>query len=117
MTARTADDAGQAPAHLSPETKAWWERVLQEYQLEPHHLRLLQLAAESWDRGQVARRELEEHGGVTFRDQAGNIRSHPATAIQRDSAVLFARVMRELDLDGGGAPEAPRAAALPSNRR
>lgn len=90
---------------------------MRDYQLEPHHLRLLQIAAEAWDRGQRARVELEEHGGVTFKDGKGVIRSHPAVSIQRDAAVLFARVMRELDLDGGAVAEAPRPPALPGIRR
>jgi hypothetical protein len=35
---------------LRPATRAWFSSVLAEYQLEPHHIRLLTLAAESWDR-------------------------------------------------------------------
>lgn len=106
-----------APEHLSPETAAWWQEVMNSFELEPHHHRLLQLACESWDRGQRAREELAQHGGVTFKDEKGTIRAHPAVAIQRDAAILFARVMRELDLDGCGPGEAPRPPSLPSNRR
>ena len=32
-----------------------FDRVLEDYELHPHHLRLLQLAAECWDRSQDAR--------------------------------------------------------------
>jgi hypothetical protein len=38
-----------APDHLQPGTKRWFSSVVAEYLLEPHHLRLLQLAAEAWD--------------------------------------------------------------------
>jgi len=38
------------PKHLRAATKAWFGSVLAEYSLEPHHVRLLTLAAESWDR-------------------------------------------------------------------
>lgn len=37
------------PAHLAPETAGWWKAVLQEFVLEPHHMRLLRLACEAWD--------------------------------------------------------------------
>jgi hypothetical protein len=46
------------PKHLRPATKAWFSRVLDEYSLEPHHVRLLTLAAESWDRCCEAREAL-----------------------------------------------------------
>jgi hypothetical protein len=41
----------QEPAqHLSTEIAAWWRDVVATYELESHHLRLLQLACEAWDR-------------------------------------------------------------------
>ena len=40
-----------APSHLRPDTAAWWASVAGDYALEPHHLRILTLAAEAWDRG------------------------------------------------------------------
>ena len=42
----------KAPEHLREDTAKWWEQVATDYELEPHHLRLLTLAAESWDRCQ-----------------------------------------------------------------
>ena len=48
------------PKHLQPATKAWFSSVLAEYSLEPHHVRLLTLAAESWDRCCEAREALAE---------------------------------------------------------
>ena len=38
----------KAPRHLSPATKAWWKTVCSEYEMQSHHLRLLQNAAEAW---------------------------------------------------------------------
>jgi len=46
----------KAPAHLAPETAAWWSHVHAEFSLEPHHSRLLTLACEAWDRCGQARR-------------------------------------------------------------
>ncbi len=105
------------PAHLSAEAAAWWQEVVRDFALEPHHQRLLQVACESWDRAQLARRELDAHGGVTFTDASGTIRAHPAVAIQRDASTLFNRTLRELDLDAGAPSERSRPPALLSNRR
>lgn len=108
----------KTPAHLSPEAAAWWQDVTADYSLEAHHLKLLQAACEAWDTMQAARRALSEHGGLTFTDAGGNIKAHPAVAMQRDARVAFARLLRELDLDVAGAPaEAPRPPAIRSNRR
>jgi P27 family predicted phage terminase small subunit len=115
VTIKTA--APKPPAHLTKSTKAWWRSVVTEYQLEPHHLRLLQAACEAWDRLQQAREALS-NDGLTVEGREGGIRPHPCVAIERDSRVGFARLVRELDLDveppsaGGRRPP-----ALASNRR
>jgi phage terminase small subunit len=75
--------------------------------LEPHHVRLLTLACEAWDRCQQAR-ELLATEGLTFEDRFGQPRARPEVSIERDSRIGFARLVRELALDGEGPPEAPR---------
>jgi hypothetical protein len=72
--------------------------VVSEFQLEPHHLRLLQLAAESWDRG-VQAREAIQTLGLTYVDRFDQPRARPEIAIERDSRIAFARLLRELALD------------------
>lgn len=42
--------------------------MLEEYSLEPHHLKLLARAAEAWDRGERAREAIAEHG-LTYEDR------------------------------------------------
>ncbi len=106
-----------APAHLSDDAASWWQSVVRDYELEPHHLRLLQSAAEAWDRMQAARAAIAEHGGLTFVDSSGNLKAHPCVAIERDARVAFARLVRELDLDAGAPAERSRPPALLSNRR
>ncbi|WP_448658298.1 P27 family phage terminase small subunit [Sphingomonas sp. CJ99] len=113
----TDTDRREPPEHLSPDAAAWWREVLRDYTLEPHHLRLLQSAAEAWDRMQQARATLADHGALTFTDERGVIRAHPCVAMERDARVAFARLVRELDLDAGAPAESPRPPALQSNRR
>ena len=105
-----------APRHLKKATRLWWQSVVTDYSLEPHHLRLLQAAAESWDRYQEARMILAKDGLTT--PTASGLKAHPAVAIERDARLAFARLVRELDLD----VEAPRdtrvgPVGLRSNRR
>ena len=105
------------PPHLTNSTKAWWREVVRDYALEPHHLRLLQAACESWDRLQQAR-ELLATDGLVVHGREGGVRPHPAVAIERDCKIGFARLIRELDLDVEP-PSSLRSApvALRSNRR
>jgi phage terminase small subunit len=87
-----------APKHLRPETRAWWRDVVEAYELEGHHLKLLTLAAESWDRSRQAREALKRNG-LTFRDRFGAPRARPEIAVERDAKIAFARLVRELRLD------------------
>ncbi len=97
----------KAPAHLSEPTRNWWSSVTQDYSLEPHHLRLLQLAGEAWDRSQQAR-ELLNETGLTYQNRFGDPVLRPEAAVERDARLAFARLIRELDLDVDG-PAEPRS--------
>lgn len=102
----TRKPAKKAPKHLKPQTAAWFDAVCHEYTLEPHHIRILTLAAEAWDRGQQAREAIDWHG-LTFNDRFGVPKARPEIAIERDSRIAFARLIRELGLDIEQ-PEDPR---------
>ncbi len=102
------------PDHLLPETAKWWSSVIADYDLEPHHVRLLTLAAEAWDRTEQARVALAEHG-LTFEDRFGQPRARPEVAIERDSRVAFARLLRELALDVDEPAAATRPATIGGN--
>lgn len=104
-----------APRHLRPQTRLWFKEVVQEFELESHHLRLLRLAGESWDRGQQAREALEKEG-LTFLDRFGQPHARPEVAIERDSRIAFARILRELALDVP-APDDPRLPRLHAGAR
>ena len=88
----------ESPGHLQPTTRRWYQAVLDEYQLEPHHRKLLLLAAEAWDRCQQAREALAEYG-IVYADRFGAPHARPEVGIERDSRLAFARLIRELALD------------------
>ena len=90
--------AVKPPSYLREPTKKWFQNVIATYEHEEHHVRLLTLACESWDRCQQAREALKKHG-LTCNDRFGLPRSRPEIAIERDSRIAFARLIRELALD------------------
>jgi len=110
-----ASDTPTAPAYLEPGTRAWWQSVADRWQLEQHHIRLLTLAAESWDRGQQAREQILRDGPTTGTKEGG-LRCHPSVKIESDCRLAFARLIRELDLDLEPPVAASRPAALRSLR-
>ena len=86
------------PSHLEATTKKWFASVIAEFALEPHHVRLLTLAGEAWDRGVQARELIAKHG-LIYTDRLDVPRARPEIAIERDSRIAFARLVRELGLD------------------
>ncbi len=102
-----------APAHLRPSTRTWWLQVHRDFALEAHHTKLLTLAGEAWDRCAAARKILDRDG-LTFADRFGQPKPRPEVAIERDSRVAFARMLRELGLDVAQ-PGESRAPAAPAN--
>lgn len=102
----------RAPGYLRPETRRWWTSVVSAWTLEAHHVRLLTLACEAWDRGQQAR-EVIAAEGLTTPTRDGGAKLHPACRIEGDSRLAFARLVRELDLD----LEPPKAESRPPKLR
>jgi len=49
VTAVPKASQSTAPSHLKPATLAWYQQIAADFELESHHLKILQLAAESWD--------------------------------------------------------------------
>ena len=104
------------PRHLRAATRRWWLNVVSDWQLEEHHIRLLTLAGESWDRCAQAR-ELIAAEGLTTQTKTGGARLHPAVRVETDAKLAFARLLRELDLDVAPPAEAKRPPALRSIAR
>jgi P27 family predicted phage terminase small subunit len=96
---KSDDNLPQPPSHLSREASDWWTEIVGEFELLPSDLKVLQAAAESWDRAQQARREVEADG-LTVEDRWDQKKTHPSVNVERDARAAFVRCVRELRLDG-----------------
>jgi phage terminase small subunit len=85
------------PGHLKTATKEWISKILNNYELEDHHINLLILAGECWDRIIEARAEVKKEGAY-YKDRWGCPKSNPALADERNNRIVFARLLRELNL-------------------
>ena len=88
----------RAPKHLSRASAALWRRTLRSHRLEPHDVQLLKLLCEALDATEAARKVLAEDG-TTFLDRFGCPKPRPEVAIERDSRIAAARLVRQLRLD------------------
>jgi P27 family predicted phage terminase small subunit len=105
--------AAKPPKHLRAATAQWFTEIVGEYLLETHHIRLLIKACEANDRCEQAREALLKYG-ITYEDRFGSPRARPECAIERDSRLAFARLVREIGLDVS-APTESRPNALRAN--
>jgi hypothetical protein len=78
--------------------------MLRDFSLadEAHAIKLLTIAAEAIDRREEARATIAKDGAYVL-DRYGCTKAHPALAVERDQAVIFARALRELALPLGNA--------------
>ena len=88
----------QAPVFLAEAGRAFWTRVLREFELDGPSLELLALACKQADRAAEARAILAAQP-LTYRDRFDAPKEHPAVAIERNATIAFARLVRELALD------------------
>jgi len=85
------------PEHLSKQAKDFWRWASDEYQLNQDELHLLLMACEAMDRCIQARKRLAKQG-LTYTDRFGQPKSRPEVAIERDSRLAFARLVKQLGL-------------------
>lgn len=75
------------PADLRRETAAWWRVVTRDYDLEMHHLRMLEAACRAWDRMEQAR-EILARDGLTCTTADNGLKAHPCVGIERDFRLI-----------------------------
>ncbi len=92
------------PDHLSDASKQLFREVLEHYELELHHQRLLTLLCEAFDRGAAAQAVITADG-LVVEDRYGRPKVHPAVTVKRDADITAARLLRELDLDADPTPD------------
>lgn len=97
--------APRAPAGLGATARHLWHATCENYQLEAHHLVLLEQAARAIDRLEEARAAIERDGAYP-QGLHGPV-AHPAVAVERDSRIAVARLLRELGLDNPIEPPRP----------
>ena len=113
---REKQAGSRAPAHLRPETARWYRSVVSEWALEDHHLKILLVACEMWDRAADAREVIQAHGS-TYLDRWQQPHVRPEVKVEYDSKSIFLRAVRELDLDlTEPVPAGRRPPPLRSNR-
>lgn len=103
------------PDHLTASTAEWFQGIIDEFELESHHIKLLTIAAESWDRYVQAREDIAAHGTVYY-DRFEAPRLRPEVRVEREARIDFMRALRELDLDVEPPAEPTRPPRLRSNR-
>ena len=65
----------KAPAHLKEPTRAWCRNVVREWSLEEHHVRVLTLAAEAYDRATDAQALIARDGWWSRGERAVFVRT------------------------------------------
>ena len=87
------------PKHLDKAGKAWFRRVVQDYEFRTGaEIELLVQAASTLDRIEQCRDQIKTDG-LTVPTAGGGCKPHPAANIERDNRTLFARLCRELRLN------------------
>jgi phage terminase small subunit len=109
------DNHSLAPSHLKSNTQAWFDEIVASFELESHHLKILQLAAEAWDTYEAASDAIAENGMTFVNLKHGDIKPRPEVAVMQNSRIAFLRALRELNLDVAP-PESPRPNALKYSR-
>ena len=96
------------PKDLKKTGRAFWKRVLTEYQLEEaHDLTRLHMAACCLDDIDDAEGKIEQDG-MFVKDRYDQLKENPAGKVVRDNRIIFCRIIRELALDLSDDPRPPR---------
>lgn len=98
MKTRQKHKIPSPPVKLFRAGKAFWSRVLTEFEVEEHHHDLLGAACQQLDRAAEAAAKVATEG-ITVTDRFKQLKTHPAVEIERNAHLAFCRLQRELGLD------------------
>jgi phage terminase small subunit len=85
------------PKHLSKKMAEFWVGVFQCKNLQLYEILLLAKACEAYDRATQARHILKAQG-LTYTDRFNQPRARPEVAIERDAKLLFAKLLKQINL-------------------
>ena len=92
------------PPHLSADGKRLWIRLSDDYVLDDSGAQtLLRALCEALDRCEQARRRIRKDGAY-LRDRFGQMRPHPAVAVERDSRNQILAAIKALRLEPEDVP-------------
>jgi P27 family predicted phage terminase small subunit len=99
----------KAPPHLSRRGRALFRALHTEFEIDDSAgLELLRRLCEASDVADAARTTVAAEG-VTIKNRFGEVKAHPAVAIERDARAAVARLARELHItDPSDDPRPPR---------
>ena len=92
------DDIPRPPKDLGPVGVAFWKEICEQYDIECHGLKLLELASRALDSAERAREALKK-GGLIYVDKHGVQRPRPEVLMQKNATLAFAQLMKQLGLD------------------
>lgn len=95
---RTIEIMPKAPRHLSKESRALYDSIVEKWILGPDGLAILCGALESRDAYTLCRAQVTKDG-PTFKSPTGRICPHPAAKLSLDYFAQFRMGMRQLGLD------------------
>jgi P27 family predicted phage terminase small subunit len=91
--------SNDVPSSLSPDAAKWWRRLHAEFDLDDEAARfLLESALRSFDRMTEAAALVAKHG-IVVADKFGQLKSNPATTVERDSRAAMHAAFKALNLD------------------
>lgn len=90
-----------APKHLTTPSRRLWDRITEDYVLEPHHLALLARALDALDTADAAE-AIVRRDGVLTPNRFGALAPNPAVMMARDARAQFGTLMKMLGLDVEG---------------
>lgn len=87
------------PKNLSKEAKAWWSKILNDYEIEDEAgLLILQTSLEAFDRMRQAQ-EIIKKEGMQVTDRFDQTKAHPLCVVERDARSQFLQGLKQLNLD------------------
>jgi phage terminase small subunit len=86
------------PEGLSERVQALWTEITETWDMERHHLVLLEEALRALDRITEARTEIKKHG-IVVKTKSGYSRANPALQVERDAGNRFLATWKAIGFD------------------